>query len=136
METPSAFVYLTDSNNYDLKLPGSFEVTSGNTALSINGDFDLHFEVNGTSISLPATVTGQLPAHSGSTVANGIALNSTVLGFANRQYRLTIYESNGILDQTVSALGPSVQFTDIVNNGNASILSAGISGLALGIVTP
>ena len=129
-------VYPTDSGNYDIRLTGPFEVVSGNTTLSIQGGIDLHFEISGGSISLPSTVTGQLPANNGSTRAIGIALNMTVPGFGNRQYRLAITKGGGNLDKTVTANGTAVTFTDLFNQGNATIPDQGISSIYFGIVPP
>lgn len=133
VQLDSTIVFPTVAHSYDVQLTGPFVVTSGNTTLNVKGNLYLHFEVSSAGISLPATVTGQLPANGGTAFDNNQALNCTIPGYADRSFRLVIDKSTGQLDQTRQASGTSVTFNKNTAT-NGAIPADGVDSISFGIV--
>ena len=132
----STIVFPTAFHSYDVTLSGPFVVTSGVTTLNITGDVTLHFEVSGGGISLPASITGQLPANGGTAFDNGQTLNATIPGYAGRNFRLTINTGIATLDQTRTANSSAAVTFNKTTSNNGAIPNTGISSVYFGIVTP
>ena len=133
----STIAFPTTDGNYEILLKGPFSVVSGNNTLSIRTNIFVYFEVKAGVMSLPAAISGQLPANGGSTFGDDISLDITVpSAFGDRAYELTILFSGRLLQKRVTASDAKMTFTKLTDDSSAGVPSNGINSIRFGIVTP
>jgi len=117
------------SGNYEATIYGPFQVSNGSQQLNVQA-FQFSFQSNGTAMSFPTTINGQIPANGSSNFGNSVTLTFAP-AFGTGPATMTIVHANGTLKKTVQVAGASCVFSELGNNGeNAQIPLVGVQSVA------
>lgn len=114
------------AGTYHMRLEGPFSVRNGGSQLTIQ-EFILNFASNGHQLSLPASLTGSIPANGSNNWTNSVTAGFTNGEYVDGQATLRISHLNGVLQRTVDLVNGTATFTDFSNDPQSQIPAQGVT---------
>jgi hypothetical protein len=113
------------AGNYTFLVQGPFTAHGNGNALTIQ-EFEFIFESNGSVLSIPTTIAGQIPANNSDNWQNSITFTFDP-SYGTGTAELDIQHANGTMDKTVTLQNNQATFAKLSNTENGEIPIGGVN---------